>query len=242
MKEDAKGKPADSNYATVFHELLQSAELPPSDRNLQHFVEEAQILIAAGQVTTAYHLEVTCLYIMTTPGVLDKLRAELVHAITDSTSLPSLKRLEELPYLSAVIAEGHRFTHGVAHRLPRVSPREPIIFQDWVIPPGTPVSMTHMFTHQNENIFPEPLTFRPERWLGPDGPALKKYLTPFSKGTRSCLGMHLAQAELYMTIAALFRRFEFKVWETTQDDVKIVYDFFVPMPKRGAKGLHALVK
>ena len=56
------------------------------------------------------------------------------------------------------------------------------------------------------------------------------------------MGMHLAQAELYVTIAALFRRFNFKVWETTQDDMDIVYDFFVPMPKRGAKGLQVLVE
>lgn len=231
-----------SNHPTIFHELLQSVELPSSDRNLARFVEEAQALIGAGQVTTASHLNATCWYVLTTPGVLEKLRAELFHAIPDLNSLPSVKRLQEMPYLSAVIAEGHRFTHGVSHRLARVSPREPITFQDWVIPPGTAVSMTHMLTHQNPKNFLEPFMFRPERWLEPNGPALKRYLTPFGKGTRACLGMHLAQTELYMTIAALFRRFEFTIWETRQEDVDIVYDFFVPMPKRGSKGLQVLIK
>lgn len=156
--------------------------------------------------------------------------------------LPPLQQLEELPYLSAVISEGHRMTHGVAHRLPRVSPQNPIIFNEWVIPPGTPVSMTHMLTHQNASIFPEPFVFRPERWLGPKADSLRKYLTPFGKGTRSCLGIHLAQAELYITIATLFRRFDFQIWRTTQEDMDIVHDYFVPRPKKDSKGLRVLVK
>ena len=241
MKEDAEKRLSKTDYPTIFHEFLWSNELPAENRNLTHFLGEAQTIIGAGQVTTAYYLQHTFWYILSTPGVLDKLRAELNRAMPDS-ELPSLQKLEELPYLSAVVSEGHRMTHGVAHRLPRVSPKEPIMFKEWVIPPGTPVSMTHMLTHQNASIFSDPFTFRPERWIGPEAKELNKFLTPFGKGTRSCLGMHLAQAELYMTIAALIRRFEFEVWQTTQDDMDIVVDYFVPMPKRGSKGLRVLVK
>ncbi|KAF2119463.1 putative P450 monooxygenase [Lophiotrema nucula] len=241
MKEDAEKRLQKTDHPTIFHEFLWSEELPINDRTPDHFLNEAVGVVAAGQVTTAYHLQQTFWYILSAPGVLNKLRAELDEAMPDS-ELPSIQKLEELPYLSAVVSEGHRMTHGVAHRLPRVSPKDPIIFKEWVIPPGTPVSMTHMLTHQNASIFPDPFTFRPERWIGPEAKELNKYLTPFGKGTRSCLGMHLAQAELYMTIAALIQRFEFEVWETTQGDMDIVVDYFVPMPKRGSKGLRVLVK
>ncbi|KAJ4292534.1 hypothetical protein N0V90_009197 [Kalmusia sp. IMI 367209] len=242
IKENAEGKLAELDHPTIFHELLQSEELPSSDRNLLHFAEEAQAIIGAGQVTTSFHLHVTCWHILATPGVLDKLRAELIRTMPDKNSLPSIQKLEEMPYLSAVIAEGHRFTHGVAHRLSRISPKEPLIFEDWVIPPGTAVGMTHMLTHLNPDIFHDPYTFRPERWLGADVPHLRKYFTPFSKGTRSCIGKELAQAELHATIAALFRRFEFEMWETKREDVDIAHDFFVPVTKRGTKGLQVLVK
>lgn len=35
--------------------------------------------------------------------------------------------------------------------------------------------------------FPDPLVFTPERWLVEDN-RLDKYLMPFSRGTRGCLG------------------------------------------------------
>ncbi|KAF2269775.1 putative P450 monooxygenase [Lojkania enalia] len=230
------------DHPTIFHEFLRTDGLPASNRNLQHFLGEAQTVVGAGQVTTTYHLQVTCWYILSTPHVLPKLKAELEEAIPDPTVLPSVQKLEQLPYLSAVADEGHRFTHGVAHRLPRVSPKNPIVYKNWIIPPGTPVSMTHMLTHQNPSIFADPFAFRPERWLGPDAASLRKYLTPFSKGTRSCLGLHLAQAEILLALAALFRKFDFEPYQTTQDDMDIVFDYFVPMPKRGSKGLQVLVK
>jgi cytochrome P450 len=41
---------------------------------------------------------------------------------------------------------------------------------------------------KNEDIFPDPLKFDPERWLGEDSSALEKWLVAFSKGRRQCIG------------------------------------------------------
>jgi hypothetical protein len=83
-------------------------------------------------------------------------------------------------------------------------------FHEWEIPPGvglpsisshvrplithfqTPVGMTSVHIHQNPDIFPEPMKFKPERWLEkrPQGaPPLDRYLVSFSKGSRQCAGM-----------------------------------------------------
>lgn len=45
---------------------------------------------------------------------------------------------------------------------------------------------------------------------------IQKYLTPFSKGMRQCVGTNLGYAELYPTIAATFAacRFCFELFET----------------------------
>lgn len=67
-------------------------------------------------------------------------------------------------------------------------------------------------------------------------------MTSFSKGTRACLGINLAYAELFLTIAAVFRRFDLELFETTIDDVKIVRDAFVGAPRAGSKGVRVLVK
>ena len=66
---------------------------------------------------------------------------------------------------------------------------------------------------------------------------------PFSKGTRACLGMNLALAEIYMTLASVFRRFEMELWETSRErDVDVKYDFVSPFPSLDSPGVRVLIK
>jgi cytochrome P450 len=97
--------------------------------------------------------------------------------------------------------------------------------------------------HENPRIFPEPHEFRPDRWLqGRSKERLDRYLAPFSKGTRSCIGINLAHAELYLTLAAVFREFDLELYETTREDVDIAHDAFSAAPRLDSKGVRVLVK
>ncbi len=50
--------------------------------------------------------------------------------------------------------------------------------------------MTHADLHHDPTIFPDPKRFDPGRWLQVDGStARKKYLVPFSRGSRRCMGI-----------------------------------------------------
>ena len=75
------------------------------------------------------------------------------------------------------------------HRRPRVSPKEPLRFREWVIPAGVPVGMSAYFQHRDPNIFPRPMEYLPERWLKDVTPAMERNYIPFSRGSRYCLGM-----------------------------------------------------
>lgn len=57
-----------------------------------------------------------------------------------------------------------------------------------------------------------------------------------------CLGENLATAELYLTLAAVFSRFDFELFETTREDLVMARDYMIPLPKKGSKGLRVLVK
>lgn len=114
------------------------------------------------------------------------------------------------------------------------------------------MSMTSIFMHMNPEIFPRPREFEPERWLDSCSPSaddgakkqhLSNYLVNFSKGTRGCLGQHLASAEIHLTLAAIFsgKRFELELYQTTREDVDVEHDFFNPQPKRGAVGVRVFV-
>src|SRR3978361_667745 len=95
----------------------------------------------------------------------------------------------------------------------------------------TAVGMSNALVSLTPSIFPNPETFDPTRWL--DNPQLDRYLVAFSKGPRGCVGLNLAWAELYFTVAAVFARYggegrSIKLWKTSVQDVQAVHDFFVP--------------
>jgi cytochrome P450 len=107
--------------------------------------------------------------------------------------------------------------------------------------------MSNPLISLNPDIFPSPETFDPSRWL--DNPQLDRYLVAFSKGPRGCVGLNLAWAELYFTVAAMFARYgsesgekgTMKLWKTTVEDVRTSHDFFVPAPRLESKGLRVVV-
>ena len=51
----------------------------------------------------------------------------------------------------------------------------------------------------------------------------------------------LAYAELYLTIAKVFRQFELELFETSINDIKMAHDFFSPVPRLDSKGVRVRV-
>ncbi|EEA20930.1 hypothetical protein TMatcc_000933 [Talaromyces marneffei ATCC 18224] len=227
-------------HRTVFHELLDST-LPPDELKPARLRDEAFSLVAAGSDTTAHVLRGTTYHISANPTIRLQLFNELKTAIPDPDNLPSLPELEKLPYLSAVIHEGLRLANPVTHRIIRQYPDKAFDYQGYLIPPNTIVGMSPNLVHFNEDKFPEPQVFKPERWLGPDNARLQRYLISFSRGPRACLGIALARAELFIILASVFRQFELDVSEIERSrDIDFSRDFILGAQADDSPG--ALVK
>ncbi|EHL00641.1 putative Trichodiene oxygenase [Glarea lozoyensis 74030] len=225
----------ESGHRTVFHDLLQS-KLPNSEKSQSRLRDEAFSLVTAGSGTSALAMKNISYFIAANPHVQQKLLQELktVMALPDSPT--SLQDIETLPYLNAVIREGLRLGHAVSHRLSRIFPEKTLEYGKYTIPPGTNVNMTTMLIHENEDIFPDPQVYRPERWL--NDISLQRYLLPFGKGPRSCLGINLAWAELYLITAMIFRRFNFDVSGVDRErDVNVDKDIVMGVPRWDSPGI-----
>ncbi|KAL4867993.1 hypothetical protein BDV12DRAFT_186272 [Aspergillus spectabilis] len=230
---------------TVFTVLLNS-KLPPTELSKERLQHEAVSIIGAGFDTTRQMLTMIAFHIIHNPDVYQQLRAELLGAIPDADHMLSWAQLQQLPYLTACIEEGLRIGFGTVQRSPRISPH-PLKYQDYMIPPGTPVSQDSYHMHLHEDIFPDSTTYKPERWLGnPRGPdgvkQLSRYMVAFGRGARMCLGMQMAYAEIYLMIASMMRRFEFELFETDREDVDFYVDWLTPHAKLDSKGVRVLVK
>ena len=141
---------------------------------------------------------------------------------------------------------GLRLSYGIAQRSPRISPKERLPYKDQVIPPGSPVSLDAVRMHHNEAIFPNSHEFSPERWLDKNRKdtekRLDRYMVAFSRGTRQCIGINLAWAEMHLMLSTMFRRYNMQLYETDVDSVKIYAEYFLPAVKPGKEGIKVLVR
>lgn len=114
--------------------------------------------------------------------------------------------------------------------------------------------------HANESIFPQSTAYIPERWTEAkqkDG-RLDKYLVPFGKGPRQCIGINLgkqgipvtsdilltfvAWSELYLALAHVVMKFDFELYETDWErDIKCAHDYFICVPSRKTKGVRVRI-
>ncbi|KAI9727459.1 MAG: hypothetical protein M1828_006401 [Chrysothrix sp. TS-e1954] len=235
-KDDQKLNP------TLFREIFQ-ADIPASEKTIDRVTDEGVLFVVAGNETTGNALSIIAYNILKDPAVHAKLRKELVDLIPDARTIAKWQTLEKAPYLSAVIKEGLRLSYGVVSRMPRVVPDRALRYKDWEIPPNTPVSMSNWLTHNDPNVYNNPLAFQPERWLkGQESEKLDHYFVPFCRGTRMCTGMNLAYAEMYVTVATIFRRFDMQLFQTTFEDIDVAHEFHIPQVKQDSKGVQVLVK
>lgn len=256
--EDAEDDAHFKRVPNIFDDLIHSS-LPAHERTPSRLSNESQVIVGAALDTTAHALNVTLFHLLSNPSTLSKLSLELAPSFPTRTAHPSLPALEALPYLSATINEGLRLSHGVSSRNARIA-HSPLHYKHHIIPPLTPVSMSAPLIHLDPALFPDPHAFRPERWLSsssptdnsspsqpsldaktPDGRPLDAFLMAFGRGARQCVGINLARAELYIVLAALVRRFDFTLYESSRRDVDMVHDLFLPGMERGTRGVRVKV-
>lgn len=242
-------RPDDKKLTTrpsMMEAFLDSSSVPASEKSPQRIKAEAQTAIGAGTLTSTHALKAATYHILANPAIKSKLLDELERNIPDPDHPLNFRELEQLPYLMACMHETLRIFSGTSHRLQRIFPDRALRYQGFTIPPGTPVSMSAIHIHENPTIFPEPYTFDPERWL-PQPPGHKqppfKYLLPWGKGSRQCVGIELSKAEILTCLAGMMRRFGrgMSLWETLRErDIDTVYDVFNPLPSRESNGLMVL--
>jgi cytochrome P450 len=166
------------------------AGAPMSDTQIR---DEVLTLLLAGHETTAMALTWTFLHLAREPAVAARLHAAL------GTDHPR-----------AVVAEAMRL-HPPAWIIGRRA-AEDVVLDGWTIPRGTLITTSPWVLHRDDRWWGDAATFRPERWLTPDGrfdehaPGQPRgAYFPFGAGRRVCIGESFAWAELGIVLAVLAR-------------------------------------
>jgi hypothetical protein len=99
----------------------------------------------------------------------------------------------------------------------------------------TAISTQRTTLHYNPSTFPSPRSFSPRCWIDTNGgtPDMKEAYQPWSKGSRMCMGIHLATMEVKLILTALINQYEISLGEGTTDDSMTMISHFVLMTKAG---------
>ena len=186
-----QGVAADGTHGDDLLGLLIDSDL--SDAEIR---DELVTMVIAGHETVAAALAWTLMLLGQDPAAQDRVRDE-VTAATGPVSLVGHR--ESLPWTRAVADEALRL-YPPAWALSRRSV-EPVEVAGHELPTGTMVIISPWVVHRREESWPDPLTFRPERFLGAGAPD-PAYL-PFGHGPRLCIGRELALGEMVVVLSRL---------------------------------------
>jgi cytochrome P450 len=159
-------------------ELLVASEA--SDRELR---DQLVTLLAAGHETTATALAWALERLARHPDVLAKCQDD---AYLDAT-------VKEVLRVRPVLSITSRKT------------LQPWQVGDYTLPPGVYVSPCLYLAHRRPELWPDPTSFKPERFL--DGQPEPYSWVPFGGGTRRCLGASFASLEMREVLRAVASRF-----------------------------------
>jgi cytochrome P450 len=167
-------------------------------------------MLIAGHDTSTALLAWTLYLLGRYPQVLARLQAEIDPVLGDRA--PGYQELKQLPYLEQVIKESLRLYPPI-HLGQRMAAAD-FTFQDYHIPAGTRVIYSIYLTHRDQNYWPEPARFDPERFsLEKNHRQAPHTYIPFGGGARNCIGAGFGLVEAKVVLARLIQQFELTLIE-----------------------------
>jgi cytochrome P450 len=161
--------------------------------------DEVLTLFLAGHETTANALTWSWLLLAEHPEVALRLDDELRRVLGGRAPVPA--DLPALAFTRAVLTESMRL-YPPAWIVGREAIRDTTI-GPWRLPVGTVIFASQRLIHRDPRFFPEPLAFRPDRWLGDVPDAARRAYFPFGAGVRKCIGEAFAWTEGTLVLATL---------------------------------------
>ena len=218
--ERAAGAPARDDVLSMLLDARDEDGAKMTDEELR---DELMTLLSAGHETTATELCWAFDKILRAPDVLRRIEEEIA-AATNGSDAPSF---DALPYLDATIKEVLRLAPVVPAVGRRV--KEATRIDGFDVPAGVMLVPAIWLTHRLPDLYPEPLAFRPQRFLGKK-PDPYEWL-PFGGGLRRCLGMAFALYEMKVVLATVLARVRLRPVESTPP--KVALRGFTHAPRGG---------
>ncbi|KIJ66834.1 hypothetical protein HYDPIDRAFT_85958 [Hydnomerulius pinastri MD-312] len=194
---------------SMVSDALRRLKHDDSGQHLQAIKETSATAFGAASETTASMLQVFVLAMVLFPDVQKKAQ-RVIDSVVGTSRLPTWNDRPSLKYIDAVLRETLRW-HPI---LPLSTPHatsDSDVYEGYYIPKGATVMPNVWAMTHNEEKYPQPFDFTPERFLDANGDLNDDTVGfVFGFGRRSiCVGRHVADASLWYAISGLLAVFNF---------------------------------
>jgi sterol 14-demethylase len=210
VKREAEGEPSqdDRDLLDVLMSLRNEDGSPRFDADMitGMFIS----MMFAGHHTTSGTAAWTLIELLRHPEYMAGVKDELDRLFASGNEV-SYQVLREMPRLQAAIKEALRL-HPPLILLLRVA-KQPITIADYTVEPGQLVGASPAVSNRLEESFPDPETFRPERYIDPNSEDLDNRWNwiPFGAGKHRCVGAPFAMMQLKAIFSVLLRSWELEL-------------------------------
>ena len=177
---------ADLDVRTDVLSLLLQAESDGDHLEDDEVLDNLLTMVLAGHDTTATALAWTFDLLLHHPDAMDQLRADLANGSRE--------------YIGAAIRESLRLRPVVIDTGRTLVQPTPV--GDTLYPARTVISPSILLAHHRADVYPDPMEFRPERFLSPEAPEPLTWI-PFGGGVRRCLGAGFAMLEMEIILRTI---------------------------------------
>ncbi|KAG8788910.1 hypothetical protein FRC12_014072 [Ceratobasidium sp. 428] len=193
-----------SSEPSIVRALLEN---PPktdlSRSDLEDYIKHIAIaLFGAGSDTTVASLEVFVIAMVRYPEVQAKAQDE-IDRVVGTKRLPTFEDQSQLPYIDQIIKEVMRWQPVTPLAVPHTSTQDDV-YRDYSIPKGAIVIGNVWAMSRNEQVYPNPEVFNPDRFSDPTVPCVPA----FGFGRRLCPGMHYAEASIFIAVVSLLASYK----------------------------------
>ena len=141
---------------------------------------------------------------------LKNLIGQINSEIFDDKGITNNEKLNGHETLAHWLKETLRIYHPGARVVPRIAKRD-LVLKDLHIRKGDSVSITYSGLMFNEEVFPDANTFKIDRFTKENEKSIPKYqYLPYFVGKRNCLGKHLAELMVKLTVCHFCRMYDYK--------------------------------
>ncbi|KAJ7106515.1 cytochrome P450 [Mycena epipterygia] len=204
-------------------------ESDSADKEYQESVvwATAGTMYIGGSDTTASAVSTFVLAMVANPIAQTKAQLEL-DALLQGRRLPDFADVGALPYVGALVDEVLRWKTIAPIAAPRYL-REDDEYAGYRLPAGSIIIPNAWAILHDETMYPDPHTFKPERFLLTDGrrnPAVRTPEAAFGFGRRLCPGRHLGTASVWIAVASILTAFDIaKAVDREGREVEPTYEY-----------------